>query len=63
MVYGFPSFKENCDSLDEEGKRIKLYQYGLTRKNRIVNCDAAKCKIGYNISTLPGQSGCPVVVD
>ena len=25
--------------------------------------DAAQLKIGYGISTLPGQSGCPVVVE
>ena len=25
--------------------------------------DAALFKIGYGISTLPGQSGCPVVVE
>ena len=25
--------------------------------------DTASCKIGYGISTLPGQSGCPVAID
>ena len=50
-------------ALDEEGIKLKLYQYGLTRKNRIIAIDALSFKLRYSISTLPGQSGCPVAVD
>lgn len=42
---------------------MKLYQYGLTRKNMLVDIDPLKFKMKYSISTLPGQSGCPVTID
>jgi V8-like Glu-specific endopeptidase len=41
---------------------MQLYQYGLARDNRIVSVDSSAFKIEYGISTLPGQSGSPVVV-
>lgn len=57
------AFKDNCKALDEFGKRIILYQYGLARQDRVVLVDIANFKIVYGVSTLPGQSGCPVVQD
>ena len=40
-----------------------MYQYGLARKGRITVVDGVEFKMGYGISTLPGQSGSPVVVE
>jgi V8-like Glu-specific endopeptidase len=40
-----------------------IEQYGLTRKNRIVSVETKKRKISYSISTLPGQSGSPIVTN
>lgn len=74
-IFGFPCayppdhagtirfFQGNFDPLDLYGKKIQLYQYGLVRKDRITMIDTASFKIGYGISTLPGQSGCPVVIN
>ena len=74
-VFGFPcayppdafgnvrSFEDNFKPLDASGKRMKLYQYGLAREGRITVISAEQSKIGYEISTLPGQSGCPVVAN
>ena len=74
-IYGFPAseqprpnenpkpYKDNFKILGEDGKKINLYQYGLTRNDRIRFFDMASRKIGYEMSTLPGQSGSPVTVD
>jgi V8-like Glu-specific endopeptidase len=42
---------------------MTLNQYGMARKDRIVAIDPASFKIGYSISTLPGQSGSPVIAE
>ncbi len=34
----------------------------MARSNRITTIEANDFKIGYGISTLGGQSGCPVVI-
>ena len=38
-----------------------MHQYGLARKDSIVLINSSEFKIGYSITTFPGQSGCPVV--
>lgn len=72
-VYGYPSayypdhqgiirpYKNNFEALDQYGKKILLYQYGLARSGRLVD-NVSQFKICYGISTLPGQSGSPVVI-
>ena len=42
---------------------MKLYQYGLSREGRIAFVDALHLKIGYGITTLQGQGGCPVAAN
>jgi V8-like Glu-specific endopeptidase len=44
-----------------DGDKRLLYQYGLSRKKKIISIDHENCKIKYAISTLPGQSGSPVI--
>lgn len=56
------SFKDNFKSYDLYGKKINIYQYGLVRNGRIIPDFDSQFKIGYGISTLPGQSGSPVVL-
>jgi hypothetical protein len=60
-IFGYPFYYENGKPLDKDGERIKLYQFGLARKNRISMID--RFKIGYAISTEGGQSGCPIFAD
>ena len=49
--------------MDKQLTRFKLFQYGLTLSDSIVEVQPAEFKITYAVSTLGGQSGCPVVVD
>ena len=77
-VFGFPNsypkghknagdpFKGNflfVNPHDKYGEKIKLSQYGLARKNRIIDAASRDPRIRYGISTLPGQSGSPLVID
>jgi hypothetical protein len=62
-IFGFPYYKSNYKPLDKEAKRMKLNQYGLTRKNRIVVFEPKNFKMGYQISTVVGQGGCPIVTE
>jgi hypothetical protein len=62
-VYGYPPYKENYQKLDKLGERITLNQYGLTGKDSIVDIDPKTCSLQHSISTLGGQSGCPIVID
>ena len=48
---------------DKYGKKFKLNQYGLARQNRAAVIASLQFNIGYGISTVPGQSGSPVVDD
>lgn len=45
----------------EAGKRFRLNQYGQSGKDKIVGIDFAARRIEYAISTMPGQSGAPVI--
>ena len=49
--------------MDKWGDVINLTQYGQSRKHKILYFSLAEAKIHYAISTLFGQSGCPVVSD
>ncbi len=40
---------------------MKIGQYGLKKDKHIQNIDDTRGIIYYNISTMPGQSGCPLV--
>jgi hypothetical protein len=63
-IFGYPSSYGNYLPLDEYGETFQLHQYGLAKKSdRISILDAKTFTIGYAISTLRGQSGCPVVAD
>lgn len=58
-VFGFPAtyeirpnekpiiYKDNCKILSEDGKKISLFQYGLSREDRIRFFDIIGKKIGY----------------
>ena len=60
-VYGYPH-RNNYKLLDEFG-RIKLSQFGLSLDRSIVSVEADKFVLSHRVSTLSGQSGCPVVVE
>ncbi len=63
-IFGFPSqYEDNYKSHDKFGNQMKLHQYGLARSNKIVGISLKDHRVSYGISTLGGQSGCPVVVD
>ncbi len=38
-----------------------MFQYGLSREGKVDSVDYESGAIKYIISTLPGQSGCPVI--
>ena len=62
-IYGYPASKPNYEHLNKQLTKLKLFQYGLTLPNSIVEVDPSEFKITYDVSTLGGESGCPVVVD
>lgn len=56
-------FKDNFKLVDKSQQKVIIHQYGLAHKGRIVLVDDSQHKIGYGISVLPGQVGCPVIAD
>lgn len=60
-IYGYPN--DDCSNYtphDEDETQIQLYQYGLTKTGYVHSLEPPGC-VTYSISTLPGQSGCPIV--
>ena len=54
---------ENYKPLDPQGYKFILHQEGRTSKeedNRILEYNPSKKMITYDMTTYPGQSGCPV---
>jgi hypothetical protein len=49
--------------LDVGGNKMKLSQFGQARSNRIKVVGPQNFKIGYAITTEPGQGGCPIVAE
>ena len=49
--------------MNKQLTRLKLFQYGLSLPDSIIEFNPAEFKITYVVSTLGGQSGCPIVVD
>ena len=62
-VYGYPQYRQNYEPQNKELTILKLFQYGLTVSDSILEVDPSSCKISYAANTLSGQSGCPVVVN
>lgn len=47
--------------MDKSGK-MRIHQFGLTKYEKAVDrIDYENGKMYYNVSTLPGQSGCGVI--
>ncbi len=63
LIYGYPFDKSlaNYQPLNEEGTYFKIFQYGLKRKKRVRKINKDNMIIYYEMSTLPGQSGAPIV--
>jgi len=51
----------NYQPLNEEGTHLRIFQYGLKRAKRVRKIDKDNLIIYYEMSTLPGQSGTPIV--
>jgi V8-like Glu-specific endopeptidase len=60
-VFGFPLIGDNYERLDNWGKKINLVQYGMAGQKTIALSSTDKYRIGYEISTMKGQSGSPIV--
>ena len=53
----------NYEPLNEEGTHFRIYQYGLKSLKRVRKINKVNMIVYYEISTLPGQSGAPIVLD
>ena len=63
-IYGYPAANHNYDYLNKQLTKMKLFQYGFTFQERLVEANPAEFKIAYDFDTiLGGMSGCPVVAD
>ena len=65
LIYGYPFDKSliNYEPLNEEGTHFRIYQYGLKRMKRVRKIDKVNMIVYDEMSTLPGQSGAPIVLD
>ncbi len=61
-IYGYPAnYMSNFTLLNDGG--MKLYQYGFSLRGRLRTVDHSKFAIKYEINTLGGQSGCPIILN
>ena len=49
--------------MDRAGKKFEASQHGMTHEEKIVEQDVSKGYLFHKISTLPGQSGSPIVLE
>ena len=58
-IYGYPAVK--YVQLDSRAKETKACQWGLVKSDLIVEIKEKSAELLHKISTLKGQSGCPIV--
>jgi hypothetical protein len=61
LIAGYPAAFGNYSLKDKNGTFLNVNQYGLEKAKHIQSINSAKGIIYYKISTVPGQSGCPLV--
>ena len=60
-IYGYPG--EEYRPMDKAGLKLSTSQLGLTKKERVVEQDVKAGSLFHKISTLPGQSGSPIILE
>jgi V8-like Glu-specific endopeptidase len=58
-IYGYPGEKYQLVSTLKID--LKAKQWGFTSSEKIVEIKEEEAEFSYKISTLPGQSGCPII--
>jgi V8-like Glu-specific endopeptidase len=58
-IYGYPGDKYRLVST--MGINQKANQWGFTSSGKIAEIKVEEATFSYKISTLPGQSGCPII--
>jgi V8-like Glu-specific endopeptidase len=56
-IYGYPAEKYSRNNYGEE----KVSQWGYTRKGGVFGLGENEDEIFHKMTTLPGQSGCPII--
>jgi hypothetical protein len=64
-LYGYPYHDSltNYTPHNKDETKIELWQYGLSRHGSVQSIDPKSGRIHYGISTLAGQSGCPLIAN
>ncbi len=61
IIAGYPAAYGNYSLYNKNGTLKIVNQYGLEKAKHIQSINSAKGIIYYKISTVSGQSGCPLV--
>jgi V8-like Glu-specific endopeptidase len=56
-IYGYPAEKYSRNTYGEE----KVNQWGYTRRGGVFGLGENEDEIFHKMTTLPGQSGCPII--
>ena len=62
-IYGYPGSKYNSATKSAISGQVIVNQFGSSRAGRLLEKNKEKGKIVHQISTLPGVSGAPIILE
>lgn len=58
-VFGYPG--KYYEVKDKAGEKLEVYQWGLEKKEGIIEINEKKGRLVHCLSTFSGQSGAPII--